>query len=274
MSRSKQEKAVELFREFLKTVAALRDPKTGCPWDLEQNHETLRRWMIEEAYEAVELMKPDASQELAVELGDVLLQVVLNAQIADDDSRFNISDVITSINKKMIRRHPHVFADTKVNSVDDVKTNWERIKSQENTEQANSGIFSKLHRTQPALRQAFEIGKLSKKINFDWERPQQVFDQLKEEVDELQQALQSRNEKEINAELSDVYFTLVQLTRHLKRDPEVVALDGNAKFLKRFEIMETLVAEGGKLIGNCSREELERYWIAAKGQENSASLTK
>jgi ATP diphosphatase len=263
------ESASVAFIEFCKTVAALRHPKTGCPWDLQQNHKSLRRFMIEEAYEAADAMGGEDFQDLCSELGDVLLQVVLNSHIASQNSKFTILDVITSINEKMRRRHPHVFGDVSAPDVKSVRKNWDEIKALEaNASGADqvSAVFAKAGRSGSPLLRSFEIGKTSRKIDFDWKEPAQVLQQMRAELDELELAmkLHPKDSEEVRDELSDCFFSLVQLTRHLEMDPESVALDGANKFLGRFRELEKIAASQGVDVRTAGQEKLEELWKLAK----------
>jgi MazG family protein len=267
--------AAEIFSEFVTTIAWLRDKTKGCPWDLEQDHKTLRRYMVEEAYEAAEAMSASDSDEIRDELGDVLLQVILNAQIAQDDGRFSIIDVVSSINKKMLRRHPHVFAENKDEiTSQEVKTNWEKIKTLEKSasnqkKEDRPGVFAGATKKHPSTLQALDIGKTAAKINFDWDTADQVFDQLRSEVSELEVELKENplDVGKISEEIGDVYFSLAQLCRHLKLDPETVAVDGNRKFLKRFSSLEAIAHAEGKDVRTAGRDELEQLWLKAKKAE-------
>jgi len=266
--------AGEIFSQFVTTIAWLRDKDKGCPWDLEQDYKSLRRYMVEEAYEAAEAMSGSDCGEICDELGDVLLQVVLNAQIARDEGHFSIIDVIDAINKKMLRRHPHVFSVAKegVTSAE-VRSNWDKIKASEKLAKLRNdqavGVFTGASKVHPSTIQALHIGKKAAKINFDWETPQQVFDQLKSEVGELEFEVKqdSFDIEKVSQEIGDVYFSLAQLCRHLKLEPETVAMDGNRKFLNRFSRLEAIASSEGKDVKSVSRDELEQLWLKAKASE-------
>ena len=269
MSQEKSDLEKE-FLSFCRTIAALRDPESGCPWDLKQNHATLRKYMIEEAYEAAtEMESGHATPELCEELGDVLLQVVLNAQVAEDNGKFDILDVVKSINEKMIRRHPHVF-DPNHTEYDEgtIKGDWDRIKEEEKRNEKKKRYFSDAEKVQPASSKAEKIGKLASKINFDWSSPEEVLDQLQSEVDELREAINlakdCKNSQEVELEMSDVFFTAVQLARHLDLDAEATFHLGNNKFLKRFEILEDLALKEGVDVVTADKDRLEELWKASK----------
>ena len=264
--------AQEAFARFCQTVAALRDPQTGCPWDLKQDHKTLRRFVIEEAYEAAHAMADGKDSDICDELGDVLLQVVLNAQVAHDRKAFTIVDVINAIDSKMIRRHPHVF-DTEQQktqiSVADVRSNWDKIKAEEKGPPSKVGYFDEVKGKIPALTQALEIGKKAAKIEFDWPSPGEVLQQVLSEVEELKaECLAGEpDHKKIYEELGDVFFSLAQLARHYVFDPETVALDANRKFLARFSSLESIAKSEGKDITSVGRDDLEALWQKAKAVE-------
>jgi MazG family protein len=268
------------FGALCETIAALRDPKSGCPWDLEQTHASLRKYMIEEAYEATDVMEPVNYKKLQEELGDVLLQVVLNAQLAKDAKEFSILEVVKDLDSKMRRRHPHVFGEDGNPSSktsrekSDIKAKWDEVKAQEKQKAPETsgakGVFEPLSegKVTPASRLAVEIGKLAKKINFDWKDPLEVFSQLESEVLELKEEITKKSCKEqIAAEMGDVIFCVSQLCRHLDLDPEVCALDGNKKFLRRFKSLESLALAKGLDVKTVGTEQLEALWKEAKALE-------
>lgn len=259
------------FANFIRTIAAIRHPETGCPWDLQQDHASLRRYMIEEAYEASEAMASGDPRAICDELGDVLLQVVLNAQIALDNKQFSIADVAQAIDDKMRRRHPHVFgteAERAKRTAD-----WNAIKTAEKKAAGKDpdagGVFSEAHTKHPASLQALAIGKIASKIKFDWDTPQEVFAQVRSEIDELEKefARKERDDAKMAEEIGDVYFSLAQLCRHLALDPETVAVDANRKFLRRFAALEGLAAKRGIDVRKASRDELEDLWKGVKREE-------
>lgn len=267
------------IRELCITIAWLRDPENGCPWDLKQTHATLRRYMLEEAYEAAETMTEEPNPDLRDELGDVLLQVVLNAQVALDRGDFSLTDVIRTINSKMRRRHPHVFTAAETSrrpfSDNSLRQSWEEIKANEKknagTPSTQESVFHEVKGKHPATRQANLIGKIAAGINFDWSTPGEVLAQVRAEIDELNEELtrSDADHKRISDELGDVYFSLAQLSRHLKLDPEVVSLSANQKFLRRFESVEKLAKIAGIDVQTAGRDALEKLWSQAKIKEKS-----
>lgn len=273
---SRFEEAAAAFTNLCETIATLRHPVDGCPWDLQQSHESLRRYMIEEAYEAARAMAradhdPSDSRELCEELGDVLLQVVLNAQVAADRKGFQIADVIKSIDAKMRRRHPHVFGSDEARQdreMSSIKSNWEVIKAEEKKKKSaatnGDGFFAGIE-GYPATIEAFEIGKRAAKIKFDWNSPAEVLAKLLSEVDEMKDEWEKGDRAALMAELGDVYFSLAQFSRHIGVDPEVIALDGNRKFLDRFAKVEALAKKRGVKIPDADQATLESLWEEAKG---------
>ncbi len=249
----------------IQVIEKLRDPVGGCPWDLEQSHESLLKYLLEESYEfmeAVELGKPELMEE---ELGDVLLQVLLHSTIAAESKKFNLESVAKVLADKIVRRHPHVFGDVKVSGADDVVANWQAIKGKEKGEKKYT-IDEKLLQS-PALVSAFNIGKKSTTVNFDWDDYHQVAGKVEEEWQEVKEELppgDKFNKDRVREEIGDLLFSVAQLARHLDIDPEACLRDANRKFIKRFKQVEDEVkARGGKL-GVTSQAELEKIWIEVK----------
>lgn len=265
--------------KLFKTIKTLRDPKDGCPWDLKQTHKTLRRYMIEEAYEASEAMEEGDPKKICDELGDVLLQVFLNAQLASEKGEFDITDVMEVLNSKMTRRHPHVFGtneDKKQKEIHQIKKKWQEIKEKENTA-SKDHVFKKAEKIFPASRQSLEIGKISSRINFDWPTIEPVFDKFLSEVEETKEEWKKgpgKNKKAICDELGDVYFSMAQLCRHMEVDPEVVATDGNIKFLNRFKEVEKIASERNITIKTASQETLESLWEESKKRRRNRNEEK
>jgi MazG family protein len=264
--------AKESFGDFCELIRKLRDPVSGCPWDLKQSHQTLAKYMIEEAYEAATVMKENDPAKMCDELGDVLLQVVLNAQIATDEKTFDIDDVVQSIHNKMYRRHPHVFgteAEREAREIPHIMKRWEEIKHSERAPNETSSYMEQegVYKVFPATSQASKIGKAARKVNFDWTKRDQVFDVLIGEIQELKVEWLKSDKKlspELYSELGDVYFSLAQLCRHLDLEPEMVAMDGNHKFLKRFEWMEAKAKSRGQKISDLDAGTIEDLWKRAK----------
>jgi tetrapyrrole methylase family protein/MazG family protein len=252
------------FPTFQETIAHLRAPE-GCPWDREQTHQTLRPFLLEEAYEVLEALDAGHQAALAEELGDLLLQIVLHTQIATGAGEFRMGEVIGHINRKLIRRHPHVFGNVAVNGVDDVTSNWEVIKKAEkvakgqhnNTHSALDGVPAAL----PALAQALTISKRAVRVGFEWPNIEGVLDKLIEEAHEITIAPDAAN---LEAEIGDLLFSAVNLARWHNIDPESALRATNARFTRRFKKIEALAADQGKTLSQMSIEEMEQLWQEAK----------
>lgn len=253
------------FEQFQEIIAHLRAPE-GCPWDRKQTHESLRPYLLEETYEVLEAIDAGDPDELARELGDVLLQVVLHTQIAIDEGAFNMTDVLRHINEKMVRRHPHVFGTTNVHDAEEVVTNWEAIKAQEKAQNGKSALpeplLASVPKALPALMLALKYQDRAARVGFDWQQMQDVRRTLIEEIDE---ALAVIDEPEkLAAEIGDVLFSLVNWARWLKVDPEEALRQTNAKFYRRFAYVEEQVRASGRDFAAFSLDDLDALWDAAK----------
>ena len=247
----------EGFARLVEIMARLRAPG-GCPWDREQNFDTIKPYLLEETYEVMDAVDTRDWNGLAEELGDLLLQSVFFAQMASEEGRFDIRDSLDAINSKLIRRHPHVFGDGSANTADDVKRKWDEIKKTEKPRP--QGLLAGVPRTLPALVEAQQISSRAATAGFDWENVDQVFDKLKEELAELNAAA-SQDEKE--DELGDLLFVIVNIARFLKVDPEQALRRTNAKFRRRFSHVEQGL---GKPLEEATIAEMEALWQAAKKQ--------
>lgn len=262
----------EIFAKFVEVVKQLRNPDGGCPWDLEQTHETIRQYLIEETYEVLEAIDAKDDTEFVAELGDLLLQVVLHSQIARDRKAFSIDDVVRGITEKMIRRHPHVFGEKKVGSSDEVLTNWERSKLAEKSD-SNKSALSGVPVAMPALVRAQRLGQKAARVTFDWPTLGRVFDDVVEEINELKVELEKEKLLEVTQpekahpthpvqdELGDVLFSLCQLSRWLGFSAEDALRGASDKFSARFAHVEQ---NAPKPLPELSLEELEGLWDAAK----------
>lgn len=253
------------LQELIEIVAKLRSPDGGCPWDLAQTPETLTPYIIEEAYEAVDAIKSGDKEAVIDELGDLLLQVVLQAQIASEANDFTLAEVAENINKKMIRRHPHVFGDVKVNSTEEVKQNWEKIKAAEKGETNDlfSTKLSRYARQLPPLMAAMKISKKAAALGFEWENIEGVWEKFHEEVGEFEEALKSEDKEHQQAEMGDILFVLVQLARWYDLNPEQALQGTNHRFLKRFALVETMC---NRPLSEYTLAEFEQMWQSAKAQ--------
>jgi len=279
----------ELFNLLVEILEHLRSPE-GCVWDREQDHDSIKKNMIEEAYEAVEAIENRDYQDLKEELGDLLLQVIFHSQIAVEKSEFSLSDVIREIIKKLYRRHPHVFGDKNFTKPEEVLTSWEEIKKTErkNNPKKTESIFSGIPKILPSLHYAYEIQNRASRLGFDWEETSLVFDKIEEEINELSgefkknspQVLkdcknnkgQLNNSCRIKDEIGDVLFSIVNLSRHLNIDSEECLKQTCSKFIKRFIEMERLAKPGEVDFKNLSLEEKDKLWDEAKRKEKNIGI--
>ncbi len=253
------------FEAFQEIVAHLRAPD-GCPWDREQTHLTLRTNLIEEAYEALSAMDAEDHPHMAEEYGDLLLQIVLNAQIASEEGEFTMADVIQGIYDKIIRRHPHVFGDVKVDGVQGVLKNWEKLKAEEraNGEGSTKGLLDSIPIALPALSQAQEFQDRAGRVGFDWKEIEGVLDKIVEEIQEVREV---QDEAQLTEELGDLFFALVNLARWKKVDAESALRATNLKFKSRFSHVEQGAVRQGKKLQEMTLDEMEALWQEAKGLE-------
>ncbi len=245
------------FDTLVSIIARLRAPD-GCPWDRKQTHASLRECLLEECYEALEALDEGASAKLCGELGDLLLQIVLQTQIASEAGEFELGDVMKSINAKLIRRHPHIFGSVKVKDAEEVAHNWEAIKQEE---RGDTSMLASVPRQMPALSYSQAIQRRVAEVGFDWENNEGVIDKLAEEVGEFKQA---DGEKQKAQEFGDLLFTLVNLARRLGVDSEAALREANEKFYRRFTYMEELCHQRGVDIGTLSFAEQNALWEEAK----------
>ncbi|RZN10069.1 nucleoside triphosphate pyrophosphohydrolase [Bradyrhizobium genosp. SA-3] len=263
---------------LIEIMAALRTPVTGCPWDLEQNFATIAPYTIEEAHEVVDAITRGDLDDLREELGDLLLQVVFHARMAEEQNAFAFGDVVEAITRKMIRRHPHVFADKDGNLASHhVKEVWDRIKAEEKAERAarrppkdapaHKSLLSGVKAGQPALTRAMELQRKASTVGFDWNDPRAVLQKIREEADEIEAALDRNDRQELAEETGDLMFALVNLARHVDADPEAALRATNAKFERRFAFIERMLEAQGRTLEQASLAEMDALWNAAKGEE-------
>jgi tetrapyrrole methylase family protein / MazG family protein len=255
----------ELFEVLIRVMSVLRSD-IGCMWDREQTHDTIKRNIVEEAYEAVDSIEEKDYRGLKEELGDILLQVVFHSQIAVENNEFNLNDVLKTIISKLVRRHPHVFSGKSVSSSREVLENWEDIKKEErkNKLSDNFSIFSNIPKLLPALHYAYEIQTRAARYGFDWESPDGVIAKIKEEIAELERELETEVEKGISEEAGDLLFSTVNLTRHINIDSEQALKETCKKFINRFDFMEKYAADKGLDFKNLTLEEKDKLWEIAK----------
>ncbi|MDO4567674.1 MAG: nucleoside triphosphate pyrophosphohydrolase [Clostridia bacterium] len=250
--------------ELLHILRMLRAPG-GCPWDAKQTHESLKTPLIEEAYEVLDAINEGDEYALAEELGDLLLQVAFHAQIEEELGTFNFRDVCTGIVKKLIYRHPHVFADGNASTPEEVLVTWEQLKRVEKRQQSQSDAIAAVPKSFPALMHSYKIQKRAADVGFDWQDAQQAFYKIAEETDEVAAAM--RGDGSIDEELGDLLFAVVNVCRLLKRDPELCLYAAAEKFASRFTQMESAIIEDGKSITGMSLDEMDEYWNAVKRSE-------
>ncbi len=244
----------------------LRDPENGCPWDLEQDFSTIAPYTIEEAYEVADAIEREDWNELKHELGDLLFQVVFYAQMGLEQGHFDFEEIADGIADKMTRRHPHVFGDVEEREARGVRGRWEDIKEAERAGKEDGSVLADIARALPALKRAEKLGSRASRVGFDWPDRQGVRDKIQEEFEELEGAVGTRDQDQIEEELGDLVFSLVNLARHLDVDPEKALMGANAKFERRFRAMEDAIAGDGKDIRRLTLEELEHRWHKAKRQ--------
>jgi nucleoside triphosphate diphosphatase len=262
---------------LLDIMAALRTPGSGCPWDLEQNFETIAPYTIEEAYEVADAIARGDLDDLRDELGDLLLQVVFHARMAEEQNAFDFGDVVEAISRKMIRRHPHVFADKDGRlTPSDVKGAWERIKAEEKAERAarrpagapsHPSLLSDVKTGQPALKRALDLQRKASTVGFDWNDPRAVLRKIREETDEIEAALDRADAEELGSETGDLLFAVVNLARHGGIDPEQALRSANVKFERRFGHIEQALASQGRTLEGASLQEMDDLWNEAKKEE-------
>jgi len=265
--------------DLLSVMARLRDKDTGCPWDVEQSFATIAPYTIEEAYEVADAIAREDLDALKEELGDLLLQVVYHAQMASEDARFGFADVVDAITRKMIRRHPHVFADA---SRDEFLTGdmWQRIKAEEKVERgtaAEGAMLDDVPLALPALARAVKLQKRAAEVGFDWPSLVPVLAKVDEEIAELKTAIAERegegeksHAKRVAEEFGDLLFVMANIARHLKVDPEAALRGANAKFVRRFRSIETALAKDGRTPEDATLEEMDQLWDEAKAAETKA----
>jgi ATP diphosphatase len=269
------------IRDLIAIMARLRTPVSGCPWDLAQNFATIAPYTIEEAYEVADAIERGDFDDLKDELGDLLLQVIFHAQMAEEAGYFDFGDVVEAITSKLIRRHPHIFGDVDAADAAEVKQNWEAIKAaekseraarraRERTERADMGLLDPVPVALPALMRAVKLQKRAGSVGFDWNDPYAVLAKIREELDELEEELPAAAEQtaRLEDELGDLLFAVANLARHLSIEPEAALRRANAKFVRRFRYIEMELQRRGRPFKEVSLDEMETLWSAAKQGES------
>ncbi|MEG6509690.1 nucleoside triphosphate pyrophosphohydrolase [Methyloligella sp. 2.7D] len=255
-------------------MARLRDPETGCPWDVKQDYASIAPYTIEEAYEVADAIHRGEFEELKDELGDLLLQVVYHAQMASEENRFDFDDVTDAIAAKMVRRHPHVFEDPSLRDSFEGSRRWEEIKAAEKAAKVKPGegvpsLLDDVPAGLPGLTRAVKLQNRAARVGFDWPALGFVFDKAEEEIGELKEAASSGDRAHIEEELGDLLFVMANLARHLKVDPEAALRGANRKFIRRFTFIEDALKTDGKRAEEVSLEEMDALWDAAKREEKA-----
>ncbi|KAA0914694.1 nucleoside triphosphate pyrophosphohydrolase [Aquicoccus porphyridii] len=256
---------------LLEIMRRLRDPETGCPWDIEQNFATIAPYTIEEAYEVADAIEREAWDELKGELGDLLFQSVFHAQMAEEAGLFTFDEVADTMSDKMVARHPHVFGDeSRDKSAEQQTRDWESIKAAERADKAQTGVLDGVATGLPALLRALKLQKRAARVGFDWPATDNVIDKIIEEARELNEARDSLGQDEIEEEFGDLLFVMANLARHLGIDPESALRKANAKFTRRFRRIEELLATCDKTPADSDLAEMDALWNEAKREEKGA----
>jgi len=260
---------------LLEIMAKLRDPKTGCPWDIEQSFSTIAPYTIEEAYEVDEAIRDNDMDSLQDELGDLLFQTVFHAQMANEENLFSFQDVVDNVSKKMVRRHPHVFGRGEIESAEEQTRSWERIKAEERAQKAkrmgeSSSALDGVSPSLPALLRAIKLQNRAARVGFDWPETEQVIDKIQEECTELLHEVRAgTDERKIKEEFGDLLFAISNLARHFNLDPEECLRRANSKFERRFRSIEHKLAAVDKRPEQSNLEEMDALWDAVKRDERS-----
>jgi XTP/dITP diphosphohydrolase len=252
-----REDQLKAFGRLLDIMDELREQ---CPWDRKQTMETLRPLTIEETYELGDAILDNDLEEVKKEIGDLMLHMVFYSRIGSEKNAFDVADVLNGICEKLIQRHPHIYGDVQVSGEEEVKSNWEKLKLKEGKKSVLDGV----PRSLPAVVKATRIQEKARGIGFDWEETHQVWDKCREEFAELEEAVEQKNQGEVEAEMGDLLFSVINLSRFLKVDAESSLERTNKKFIKRFRYLEEKVAEKGQLLSDLSLAEMDKYWEEAK----------
>lgn len=258
------------FKDLVEIMEKLRS-KNGCPWDREQTHDTLLPYLLEETYEFIDSVKNKDFKNMKEELGDILLQVVFHSQIAKENGKFTVDEVIDEICRKLIFRHPHVFGERKdISSSEDVLKNWDEFKKAEGKKR--NSVLDGIPQSMPPIERAFKLQKKAAKVGFDWEKKEQVIEKVEEEWNELKEAIKNGNQENIEEELGDLLFAIVNLSRFLNVDPAIALHRTNQKFIKRFKEMERKAKIEGNSLEKMSLEEMDKLWETVKKEERDVNI--
>lgn len=254
------------LQDLLDIMATLRS-EHGCPWDKVQTHESLKPYVLEEAYEVIDAIDRGNTGDLKEELGDLLLQVVFHCRLGEERGAFDMGDVITAVCEKMIRRHPHIFGNVKAETASQVLKNWEEIKREEKDIKTLTQSMRNLPQTLPALMKAFKVQEKAAKVGFDWEQAEMALDKVYEEIEELKEVYKGSNREKINEEMGDLLFAVVNVARLLNVNPELCLRDATKKFIRRFSYVEQAAANSDKNLQDMTLEEMDLLWEQGKNKE-------
>ncbi|KYO67369.1 nucleoside triphosphate pyrophosphohydrolase [Thermovenabulum gondwanense] len=258
--------AKEGFEKLVDIMAKLRG-EGGCPWDKAQTHESLKPFLIEEAYEVIDAIDAENPEILKEELGDLLLQIVFHSRIAEEEGRFSINDVIEKVCDKMIRRHPHIFGEVKADTAEEVLKNWEDIKKEEKDFSSYAESMDRLPEQLPALMKAFKVQEKAARVGFDWDSVDGALNKVYEELQEIQEVYKSEKREKIKEEIGDLLFAVVNVARFLRVDPELALRDATKKFVKRFKYVEEEAKRQNKDLSKMTLEEMDILWEQGKNKE-------
>lgn len=267
MTKITAEGAEEPLQKLLDIMSQLRTPKTGCPWDLEQDFKSIAPYTIEEAYEVADAIERHHLGDLKSELGDLLFQVVFHSQLAREQGAFAFNDVAEAISQKMIRRHPHVFGNDDNRTAQEQTLNWEQQKAEERAKKGAPGVLDDVPVGLPGMTRAVKLQKRAARVGFDWANAKDVLAKISEETAELVEASENRDQDAIEDEFGDLLFVIANLSRHLNVDPETAIRRTNQKFVRRFRFIEKTLSDNGKPIADASLDDMERLWTEAKKLE-------
>ena len=266
-----EEKVGDLFARLVKIMERLRG-KDGCPWDREQTHESLKPFLVEEAYEVLEAMESHESEKLKEEMGDLLFQIIFHVQISTEQGEFTMEQLLEKITEKMIRRHPHVFSDAQMANAQEVLFNWEVIKRQEKGGRKIDSALDGIPRDLPALLRAHRLQDRASRLGFDWRDLGGAYLKFEEEIDEFKSALEEGDRRRIEEELGDLLFSLVNIARFIEMNPEESLRKAIGRFTQRFQHIERRLQEQGQEMGETDLEEMERLWQEAKAEKGPGSF--
>lgn len=254
------------IQDFVRLIAKLRDPNGGCPWDLKQNYRSMIPCLLEESYEVIEAIEQNNPQDLKEELGDLLLQVVFFSQLATEEQKFTFDDVVNNVAEKIIRRHPHVFGEKSADNEQEALQNWNAMKAEENKDKGHTSVLDNIPHAFPALMRAEKLQKRCAKVGFDWQNIEPVIAKIEEELSELKQEINRPHlvQAQVEEELGDLLFAVVNLSRHLKCQPEESLRKANHKFERRFRAVEMKLKQQNKTVEQSSLVEMDMLWDEVK----------